>query len=461
MTDLSLRDETRVLARLAWPIVVTNLGWMLLGTIDTVMLGWLSKEALAASLQGNVWVSLTQVAAMGVLMGMDPLLTQGHGAGDGRRVGLTLQRGLVLAFLLALPLTLSRFVTGDVLEAFRVLAVRFGGPDAAASFDPRIAVDAQRYAIALAPGELFFLVYIAQRQYLQGRGIVKPALIVTVLAVILNAGLNYLLIFTLGYGIVGAGVATAITRAALAVGLGVAILRFGLHAGAWVPWSRAALRGLGELLRYGLPVGAHFALEVGAFQFTVLLAGLLGVVATAAHGIAINIASLTFMVPLGVSLAAATRVGHLVGERRYEAAQRSAWLSLAMGVGAMAIAAALLLVLREPITLLYIRDPAVVTLAASVLPIAAAFQVVDGFQVVGGGVLRGMGRTLPPAVFNFVAWYLLALPLAWHWGVRGTHGLHGVWWALAIGLAAIAALLALWIQRFGPRSLANADSESG
>jgi MATE family multidrug resistance protein len=448
----TFRAESRALAHLAWPIVLTNLGWMMLGTVDTIMLGWLSKEALAASLLGNVWVHLTQIAAMGVIMGMDPLVTQGHGAGDRRKLALALQRGLVLGTVLAVPLVLSRFYTADVLDLFRQLAERIGGPEAAAGFDPAIARDAHRYALSQAAAEPFFLAYIAQRQYLQGRGILRPALIVTAIAIVMNAMLNQLFIFELGYGIVGAGAATALTRAFLALGVFYAIRRFELHRGAWVRWSRASVRGLGELLRYGLPVGAHFALEVGAFGISTLIAGLLGVVATAAHGIVINISSVTFMLPLGVSLAAVTRVGNLIGAGQHGLAQRSAWLAIAMGAGLMACAALVMLALRWMLPRLYSADVDVIAAAAAVLPIAAAFQVFDGVQVVGGGVLRGMGRTVPPAVFNFIAWYVVGLPLAWYWAVTCGYGVTGLWWALAIGLAAIALLLVAWIKHFGPAS---------
>ena len=441
----TLRAETGVLARLAGPIALTNLGWIMLGTVDTVMLGRLSKEALAAAGIGNVWIGVTQIAAMGVVMGMDPLVTQGHGARDTRMLGLALQRALVLAAILSLPLVLSRFFTEDILALYRSFAEALGGPAAA-----------QAYAVAQAAAEPFFLAYIAQKQYLQGRGILRPALVITVIAIALNAILNQLFIFDLGYGIVGAGVATAITRVFLAVGILWTIRRFELHRGAWLPWSRDALRGLGALLRVGLPVGVHFAAEMGAFGISTLFAGLLGVVPAAAHIIAINIASVTFMVPLGVSLAAVTRVGNLLGEGRPRAARQSAWIALAMGAGTMACAGLTLLALRAPIVGLYTEDAAVLAAAMAVLPIAAAFQVFDGIQVVGGGVLRGMGRTTPPAVFNFVAGYLVGLPLAWFWAVEQQRGLAGLWWALAVGLAGVAALLVLWIARFGPGADARA-----
>ena len=280
----TLRHETSVLARLAWPLVLTNVGWMLVGVVDTLMLGWLSKEALAASLLGNVWVHLTQITAMGLLLGMDPLVTQAFGRRDRRGLGLALQGGIILALVLSVPLLISRFFTAEVLELFRLMAIYLGGPEAAEGFDPALAAEAQRYAVAQTFAAPFFLVYIAQRQYLQGRGILRPALLVTGCAVLLNAALNGLLIFGLDLGIVGAGAASALTRVFLAVGLFGFIKHFDLLRGAWVPWSREALKGLGRMLRFGVPVGAHFAIEIGAFGMTTLLAGLLGVTATAGHG---------------------------------------------------------------------------------------------------------------------------------------------------------------------------------
>ena len=169
-----------------------------------------------------------------------------------------------------------------------------------------------------------------------------------------------------------------------------------------------------------------------------------------------NVASLTFMMPLGVSLAGVTRVGNLVGEKRFADAQLAAWVAIGLSAGLMAFAGVLLLLLRNLIPTLYSDDAEVIALAAAIFPIAAAFQVVDGIQVTCGGVLRGMGKTLPPAVFNFVAWYAMALPLAWIWGIEGGHGLSGLWWALAAGLAAVSVPLILWVRYFGPVTLGAA-----
>ena len=179
--------------------------------------------------------------------------------------------------------------------------------------------------------------------------------------------------------------------------------------------------------------------------------------ATVAHGVVINLASMTFMVPLGIGLAATTRIGNLIGERRHREAQASAQLALWLSAATMTALGVGLYLGRHWLPSLYIpEDPAALALAAAILPIAAAFQVVDGLQVVGSGILRGMGRTVPPAVFNFIAWWVIALPLATWFVLRRGGDLVEVWWSLALGLGVVAVLVVGWVVRRGPASLTPA-----
>jgi MATE family multidrug resistance protein len=161
-------------------------------------------------------------------------------------------------------------------------------------------------------------------------------------------------------------------------------------------------------------------------------------------------AALAFMIPLGISLAAVTRVGNLLGARRSEDAQRAAWVALALGAGVMSASAVLFVVFRRELPRLYTPDAGVVALCASILPIAAAFQIFDGTQVVGCGVLRGMGRTRPAAVFNLISYWLVGIPLGAWLALPMGWGLAGVWWGLCIGLASVAALLVAFIRWRGP-----------
>jgi MATE family multidrug resistance protein len=176
-------------------------------------------------------------------------------------------------------------------------------------------------------------------------------------------------------------------------------------------------------------------------------------VALAAHTAAISLASVTFTVPFGVAMAAVVRVGNLVGARSRRDAQRAAWVALAIGAAVMSVSALTFWLGRFRLPYIFTREPAVVVATAAILPIAAAFQIFDGLQVVGCGVLRGMGQTRPAAFFNLLGYYGLALPLAWWLGFRLRLGLPGIWWGLALGLASVALLLVAWIRRYGPGSL--------
>jgi MATE family multidrug resistance protein len=227
---------------------------------------------------------------------------------------------------------------------------------------------------------------------------------------------------------------------------------FRLHEGAWVPWSWEPLRPrqLRRVAALGLPVGAQIALEIWAFSSASLIAGFLGIVPLAAHTITMNLASLSFMLPLGVSQGAATRVGNLIGAGDPDAAQRAAWVSMAMGAGVMAVAASVFVSARFLLPRIYTGDLEVIAACAAILPIAAAFQIFDGTQVVGCGVLRGMGRTRPALLFNLVSYWVLGIPIGAWLGLREGWGLPGIWCGLALGLGVVATLLVGFVRYRGP-----------
>lgn len=441
----NLRREFKHLSSLAMPIIGANLGTMLMGTVDTLMVGRVGEEALAAVALGTAWIGATLFLAQGVVFGVDPIVSQAHGAGDGARAGRALQSGIVIALLLSLPLMVAWWYTADAL---RIVLHQ--------EQQARMVALAAQYVRVQIPCIPCFLVFTALRQYLQGRGIVRPALLIILAANLVNVLGNWLLIFGKfglpAQGAVGAGIATAITRSFLLFGLAALTLRLRLHAGAWVAWSKAAcsLRRLAEVARYGLPTGLQMALEVWAFGLTTVLAGRLGETATAAHTIVLNLASLSFMVPLGISGAATTRVGNLLGAQDRQGAQRAAWVALTLGATTMSAFALCFALFRAQLPRFYTGEGAVLLLASSILPIAAAFQVFDGLQVVGAGILRGTGRTLPAALFNLLAYYALALPVGWWLAFEQGLGLLGLWWGLAIGLCLVALALLMYVQQAGP-----------
>ena len=439
---LTVRRELGALWRLAFPIALTQLSMMSLGVVDLLMVGRVGVDAVGAIALGNVWKMGTLLVSMGFVFGMDPFVSQAHGARDAEGAGRALQRGIVLALAVSVPLGLLWTVAGRGLELF--------------GQEPELAAVAGRYVSVQALSLPFFLTWVALRQYLTGRGIVYPALWISIAANAVNVFLNWVLIFGhLGapaLGPVGSGVATSILQALFPLALLAWTVLGRLHEGGWVPWSRAALdpRPLFQMLKIGVPVSLQLAFEVWAFQIVILWAGWLGRAELAAHAIVFNLIAIAFMVPLGVSLAAVTRVGNLIGAGRPGDAQRSAWLAFALGAGAMFVAAAVFLLFRTDLPALYSDDATVLALAAGLLPIAAAFQLFDGVQVVGGGILRGMGRTRPAAVFHLVGFYVLGLPLAWWLTFERGFGLPGLWWGLALALAVVALAFVVWIGVRGP-----------
>ena len=438
------RELARLLA-LAGPAAATQLSAMLLWTVDLLMVGRVSVEAFNAVSLGRLWTVGTAIIALGLVYGLDPLASQAHGAGDVVRLTSVLRHALALAVLISVPVGGLWLATGPLLRLW--------------GQDPAIAELAHRYVIVQLPTLPCFLLFMTLKQFLQARGVVRPAMWVSFGGNFANAFLNWLLIF--GHwglprlGAVGAGVATAITQALMLAALGGVVARYGLFGDLPAVWARAA-RVRAELVRIvvlGVPIGLQLALEYWAFSIATLWAGWLSAVDLASHSIALNLASISYMLPLGVSFAASTRVGNLIGEGDRAGAQRAAWISLLLGGGVMLGAAALFVVARTGLPALYGAEGEVLALSATLLPIVAAFQLFDGLQVVGGGVLRGMGRPRPAAAANLVGYYLIALPLAWWLAFRGGLGLAGIWYGLALGLACVAVLEIAWIWWRGPRTV--------
>ncbi len=316
--------EVRRLGHLAGPAALTQLGYVGLGAVDTAMLGRVGAEELGAAALGNLWSFGTATFAMGILLGMDPLVSQAHGARDVEALGRTLQRALLVAVALSVPVGLSWMGTEAALGLL--------------DLPPRLRVLAARYVQLQLPSLLPFLLFHCLRQYLQGRGIVAPALWVILGANVCNAVANWVLVFGhcgfAAHGLEGAAVATCLTRFVLCLGLVACIVGLRLHRGGWVPWSAQALawKPLVHLARLGVPVGLQSCFEVWAFQAVTVLAGHLPPHDLAAHVIVLNVSSIAFMVPLGLSAAASTRVGNLLGARHPRAADRTAAVALCFAV---------------------------------------------------------------------------------------------------------------------------------
>lgn len=425
------RTDLVAMAGLAVPVVVVQVGLMLMGVVDTIVVGHLSAEALAAVALGNLYVITSVVFGLGVLVGLDPLVAQAVGADDQPAVRLAVQRGLLLAVVLSIPSAALLLLAEPVLRTL-------GQP-------PAIVPVAAGYALRALPAVLPFYVFVVLRQTLQAHERMRPIVVTIVVANLANLLLDIGLVFGVGplpaLGALGSAWATTACRWLLALGLLVVARRDLDPLVARLEPAVLRWRPLLRTIRVGAPVGGQLQLELTAFAVVALLMGALGPVEVAAHQVALNLASLTFMVPLGLSSAAAVRVGHAVGRVDGEGARRAATASLACGAGFMAGCGGLFLAAPDLLAGLYTSVAEVRAVAAALIPIAGFFQVFDGLQVVSAGVLRGLGDTRTPLVANLTGFWLVGIPVSALLAFRAGLGPEGAWWGLVAGLGAVAAFL--------------------
>jgi MATE family multidrug resistance protein len=419
---------------------------MLTGVVDTMMVGHLGAAPLAALALGHTWHWAFLIVCLGLLMGIDPLIAQAHGRGDERGCTLAMKRGFVLAALLSVPACIALAATGTVLLAF--------------GQDPALAEMAQTYNLWKLPAAPAMLLFTVQRQYLQGRSIMAPGTWAMVIANAFNVFANWVLIWgKLGFpalGLTGAAIATSLTTLLMPCILWGLMRALRLYPATLDTDKRAWSRqGLWQIVKLGAPVGIHMGLESWAFSGSALLAGWINVLAVSGHHVTLNLAALSFMLPLGISIGASARVGNLIGAQDLEGMRRAIRASLLLTLSTMVISASTLLLLSRSLAKLYTSDPPLIALVASLLPIVAAFQISDGMQVVSAGILRGMGRPRPGAIVNLVSYYVIAFPLAYTLAFRAQLGVRGIWIALAVGVTFAAVLLLTWTWRTAKRELSE------
>jgi MATE family multidrug resistance protein len=441
--------DVRALVRLAVPIVAMQVGMMLMNVVDTVFVGHVSARELAAAALGGLYTIGLFNFCLGVVWAVDPLVSQALGARDQAAAALGVQRGLVLAAAMGVVATLLCLPAAWVYRMLRE-------PEAVI---PR----AVAFVHISAPSLLPMLLSVALRQSLLAMKQTKPLVAVVVLSNLMNAGLDWVLVFghwgLPALGAPGSALATTITRfTALAVLLLVArrelrpVLR---------PWRRDAL-ALGPLLRtfrLGLPIGAQNSVEFTTFASISVFAGWFGAEAVSGHQVALNLASFMFMVPLGIGSASSVLVGHAIGEQDMAHARRVAASALMVGTGYMVLSAVVLLALPGAFARAYTSVPGVVAVAALLIPIAGVFQVFDGLQVVSAGVLRGAGDTRAPLIANVLGFWLVGMPVSLWLGFRTGLGVVGLWWGFVAGLAAVAAFLVFRVRALLSSAVARISVE--
>jgi MATE family multidrug resistance protein len=433
---LPRRDDLRAMLRLAVPVVVIQVGVMAMGVVDTIMVGHLSARALAAVALGNLYFFGLAVFGMGTLMVLDPVVAQAVGARDEPAVSRGIQRGVLLAGIITVP-SIALLLASS---GFMVLARQ----------PQEVVPVAAAYASRLAPGVFPFFLFLVFRQSLQAMRRTAPIMIAIVVANVANAFLNWVLIFGhLGapaLGVAGSAWATTASRWLLA---GLLLLLARRQLGHYLRPLRLEvweLAPLGRMLRLGIPIGCQYVLEFGAFAMVALMMGWMGTGEMAGHQVAINLASLTFMVPLGIADAASVLVGQAVGRRDPAGSRGAARAALLCGAGFMSMTGILFLSVPRPLAGLYSRDLEVIGVAALLIPLAGVFQVFDGLQTVAGGVLRGLGDTRVPMLVNLVGYWTLGLPVSYYLGFVSGWGPAGLWWGLVLGLAVVATFLLIRVR---------------
>ncbi len=419
--------------RLALPVVIAQLSQMLMGLVDTYMVGKLGPQFIGGVAVGNAFHVTLSIFGIGLLLGLDYLISFAYGQKNLAICHYWLIQGIYFVLLMAVPLTLASYFLSFHLDKFGI--------------NPEIAVQAglflRTFCFSLTP----FLLFAVFRQYLQAMNCVKIITFISIAANFLNAGFNWLFIYgrwgISPMGVAGSGIATTLTRSLMVAAIGIFIIwrdqkfKLGLIQAPF----RIDLPGIARMTKLGLPAAFQLTFEIAVFSLATAFAGTLGVIPLASHTIVLNIASLTFMVPLGISAAAAVRVGQFLGERKPDKAQGAGWIAILLATGFMATSGFFLFFAGRPIAGLFTQNLNVISLCINLLVYAALFQIADGIQVVGTGALRGYSDTRSPMFANFVGHWLIGLPLGYYLCFHRGASVSGLWSGLTLGLGIVATLV--------------------
>ncbi len=441
------RQEARATIALAYPLILTNLAQALIQTTDVVLLGWAGPDKLAAGALGVNLFNACMVFGVGLVTASAPMMARalGQRSHNVRDVRRTVRQAMWAAVAVSLPMWALLWHAEAILLAFHQEA--------------GLAHDAGRLVRPMMFGMLPLMLYFVLRSFVSALERPGWAFLVGALAVCFNAGLNYGLIFgRFGFpalGLRGAGIGSACSNLLMFVGLAVVVMRhrhfrrYRLFGRFWrADWARFR-----QVWRLGLPIAVTLGLEITIFNAAVFLMGLIGTAELAAHAVAIQIASLCFMVPLGLAQAATVRVGLAQGRGDRRGISRAGWTAFAITMAFMAVPAGTMLLAPRLLVGLFmdVHNPAnahVVALAVSFLTVAALFQWVDGAQSVGAGMLRGLHDTVMPMIFAGIGYWVIGLGTALVFGFGLGWGGLGIWTGLAAGLATAALLMVTrWMRR--------------
>ncbi|HEY1938789.1 MAG TPA: MATE family efflux transporter [Candidatus Angelobacter sp.] len=428
-------QEFRPMLRLAVPLALTELGWLAMSFTDTVMVGRLpdSATAIGAVSLGSTLFYAIGIFGSGIMLGMDTLVAQAYGARRLQECHRTMWSALYLACALS-PLLMVAVLA--CLPLFPLVGL-----------SPVLVATTVPFLKALVWSTLPLTLYFALRRYLQAMHIVKPVVFALVSANLVNLAGNWALVYghlgARAYGVAGSGWSTCISRTYMVAVLAVAVVYYDRKrsSGLWSASRRLVLERIRQLVKLGFPAALQLLLEIGAFSCATFLIGKLGAVPLAGHQIALNVASFTYMVPLGICSAAAVRVGHAMGSHNAHGAVRAGWMAIFFGALFMSCSGLMLFLLARPIARIYSPDPEVISAGATLLLVAAVFQLFDGLQVVATGALRGAGNTRIAMLANLIGYWAIGLPLGALLCFKFKLGAVGMWMGLCLALMVIGVTL--------------------
>jgi len=446
MTSLSVyRSEAKASILLAYPVMISMLGQVMTGVADSIMIGWTGAIPLAAASLANSFFSVLLFFGIGVSYAITPLVAEAAGSDDHQRIADTLRHGLIINLVTGVLLVTV------VLAGVPVLYHMGQAPEVVDLGIP--------YLLVITSSIIPTMIFQTFRQFGEGLHRTRMAMVVMIVSNLLNVLLNYLLIYGIWIfpelGLLGAGYATLIARIVMALWMGLYIYygsRFRLYrAGIRIGnYSRSLLS---RLLHIAIPAGAQFIFEAAAFGFSAIMMGWLGADTLAAHQIALNLATVSYMTTSGLGAAATVRVGTFLGRRDQPSVRRTGFTLIVLGAGIMLVWAVAFISGKKFLPGLYLDDPNVLAIAAPLMIIAGFFQMSDGMQVVCAGALRGLQDVKIPSLLIFVAYWILALPAGYVLAFQLGWGAVGIWFGLLLGLTLTATAMVARFNSLSKRPL--------
>jgi len=434
--------------KLALPVIIGQLGQIMVSVADSIMVGQLGTIPLAAAAFANSIFIVVLVFGMGVAYGITPLVATAAGMNRKHIQGVLLRQSFYLNIIVSVALT--AIMLGS-LPIFPYLGQ-----------DKEVIDQARNYYIILSATVLPIMLYLAFKQFAEGLSDTRNAMIISIACNIANVIFNYALIYgQWGFPrleLEGAGIATFIARVLMLALMAYYVLnakKFNKYQ-LTLQFQKARKKVLKKVLSIGLPTGLQYLFEVSAFSVAAILAGMISAEALAAHQIAINIASVTYMAASGLGAAATVRVGNQAGAGDYNNLKMASGSIFRLSIGWMAFAGIIIFLFKKELAGFYSDDPVVLELAVKMLIVTVFFQLSDGVQVVALGALRGFTDVKIPTIITFIAYWVVALPVAYVLSQMMDYGALGIWYALAGGLTISAVLLVLRfngeLKRFAKRS---------